>query len=219
MNFIRSPTVLFLSYENLIDFLLEGRKTMTKKIFRKAITILVIMTMLITSSVSVFAYSFMTGGKLNTVPISMYVHTGVNSSYIPSIQSAMSTWNGAGKGTLITYAGTRPGLPLNNDGINMITSGYMGTQYALAVTTIWHDSSGTIHGADVDINISHPYSTALQATLFDLESVMTHELGHVVGLNHSSHNEATMFSSISKNEKIKRSLHQDDISGLTALGY
>ncbi|GAB2297304.1 hypothetical protein Dimus_031415 [Dionaea muscipula] len=51
---------------------------------------------------------------------------------------------------------------------------------------------------------------------FDLLSVMIHEMGHVLGLGHSSVPEAIMFPSINPME-IKRRLARDDIVGIKTL--
>ncbi|KAF5177293.1 Metalloendoproteinase 4-mmp [Thalictrum thalictroides] len=50
----------------------------------------------------------------------------------------------------------------------------------------------------------------------DLESVMTHEIGHVLGLAHSSVQEAVMYPSLSPRTK-KVNLRLDDVKGVQAL--
>ncbi|KAJ6877764.1 metalloendoproteinase 1-like [Populus alba x Populus x berolinensis] len=51
---------------------------------------------------------------------------------------------------------------------------------------------------------------------FDLESVAVHEIGHLLGLDHSSDSNAVMYSGIPSGTK-KRDLAQDDIDGIHAL--
>ncbi|KAJ6877760.1 hypothetical protein NC651_030494 [Populus alba x Populus x berolinensis] len=51
---------------------------------------------------------------------------------------------------------------------------------------------------------------------FDLESVAVHEIGHLLGLDHSSDSNAVMYSGIPPGTK-KRDLAQDDIDGINAL--
>ena len=52
---------------------------------------------------------------------------------------------------------------------------------------------------------------------YDIESVVCHELGHVLGLGHSNTSQATMYYAISSGDASKRTLHQDDINGLNAI--
>ncbi|WCJ20891.1 Metalloendoproteinase 3-MMP [Euphorbia peplus] len=60
------------------------------------------------------------------------------------------------------------------------------------------------------------WSTNPDDTQMDLQSVVLHELGHVLGLGHSRDPEAIMYSGIAPGT-IKRELTQDDIDGIQAL--
>jgi hypothetical protein len=82
----------------------------------------------------------------------------------------------------------------------------------LAVT--WFSTS--LDEADMGINTRFKWSTGIPATTgrYDLESVILHENGHVAGLGHSSDTSAVMYAYYSG---LRRSLHQDDIDGISFL--
>ena len=62
----------------------------------------------------------------------------------------------------------------------------------------------------------HLWSIGAVSGAFDVETVALHELGHLIGLAHSSVNGAVMFPTVSDN-LTKRTLTQDDISGALSL--
>jgi len=79
----------------------------------------------------------------------------------------------------------------------------------LAVT--WFGTS--IDEADIGINTNFSWSTN-KIDDYDLESVILHELGHVVGLGHSLEMDAVMFATY---HGVDLDLHQDDIDGINSL--
>jgi len=100
---------------------------------------------------------------------------------------------------------------------------------ALAITTVTFDAtSGRLLDADIEINDrSFTFTTcdpedAGCEVVFDLENTLTHELGHVVGLDHPPNDApdafaATMFASASETDTEKRTLADDDIAGLCTI--
>ncbi len=93
---------------------------------------------------------------------------------------------------------------------------------ALAITTVTFDSTtGRLLDADIEMNdVSFAFSACDPATAgcvvqFDLQNTLTHELGHVIGLDHPKPSEpgaaeATMFSASSLGELSKRDIAADD---------
>ncbi|KAG8366851.1 hypothetical protein BUALT_Bualt16G0011000 [Buddleja alternifolia] len=59
------------------------------------------------------------------------------------------------------------------------------------------------------------WSVGPVANAFDLETIAVHEIGHLLGLGHSSVEEAIMYPSIGLGET--KNLHADDIQGIRAL--
>ncbi|MES1178984.1 MAG: matrixin family metalloprotease [Myxococcales bacterium] len=86
----------------------------------------------------------------------------------------------------------------------------------LALTTVYFNpNSGEIYDANVEIN-SNLQTFALtdaQYPTVDLNSVLTHELGHFLGLSHSSITSATMFSNYDEGMK---TLEADDVAAICA---
>jgi hypothetical protein len=51
----------------------------------------------------------------------------------------------------------------------------------------------------------------------DIQNTLTHEVGHVLGLDHSSDSSATMFNTAKTGETSKRTLAEDDVNGVCAI--
>jgi len=79
-------------------------------------------------------------------------------------------------------------------------------------------SSGEIVDADIAVNVGGFDFAVTPAcpTVYDLESTITHELGHVMGLDHSPVASATMAAKANAGECDKRALDPDDEAGFCA---
>jgi len=92
---------------------------------------------------------------------------------------------------------------------------------AIACTTVvTRRAAGEIIDADIDLNLAD-YEFVLNplpgSTAFDLQSVLTHEIGHMIGFDHTqdTHPEAVMWPYASwGDEATRRSLAQDDVDTL-----
>ena len=192
----------------------------TKKLFLTLVSIaLVVCTIVSMSSISVCAYSLTTGKGISGRPLTIYAKSGLSSTYINALQSSISTWNNAGYGTFFTYGGTKTATNLNEqDGVSVLSTINLPGNTAFGVTTIWYNTSTKyIFEADISINTAYSYFVSLAGTGYDLISVMTHELGHALGLADCTDTEATMYGYMNPQETKKRTLATDDLNGLNAL--
>lgn len=81
-------------------------------------------------------------------------------------------------------------------------------------TTLAHASSP--EGGRLHFDADEKSSANPAMDQIDLESVAVHEIGHLLGLDHSSDSNAVMYSKIPPGT-VKRDLAQDDIDGIHAL--
>jgi hypothetical protein len=90
---------------------------------------------------------------------------------------------------------------------------------ALALTTVTYVlDTGDIRDADLELNGAvATFTTADDAVEVDLESILTHEAGHMLGLSHSPAEESTMRPDYPPRSIALRSLEADDSAGICAI--
>lgn len=89
----------------------------------------------------------------------------------------------------------------------------------LALTTlIFNADNGEIYDADVEVNtFQSPMAIGhVGPTDIDFSSVITHEIGHFLGLSHSDAQGSTMTASYSPGQTEMSSIEQDDVDGVCA---
>jgi len=115
------------------------------------------------------------------------------------------------------------------DGVNLITvSAENASTFGLSEsspgrTRVFYDPGGVIVEADIALNPGQLFSSDGTTGTYDLEATFTHEVGHLLGLEHSAVIGATMQPRQAKNGLFnlpaltQRTLSEDDCAGARAL--
>ena len=95
---------------------------------------------------------------------------------------------------------------------------YAGVENNLAKTTVTYDrSTGEILDADIELNFAfNELTVGDDHVVYDLGSIVTHELGHFLGLDHSADPDSTMAAGYEVGSTTQRTLELDDIAGVCA---
>ncbi len=90
---------------------------------------------------------------------------------------------------------------------------------AMALTTVsYNEETGQILDADIEFNAEQfVFGLDGDDRVTDIRNTATHEIGHMLGLDHTTKREATMNPSAILGETSKRTLAQDDKDGLCSL--
>ena len=147
-------------------------------------------------------------------------------SHTPAIQNAIAAWNEVGGTSAhmreIISSVQRNRTDWESNDLHMIlfdednSSGFFPEGSAtVAVTPIWFYSSGRISDADVLFNgAGFEFTTSAEVGKFDVQDVATHELGHLLGLDHSGWAGASMYPYVDQSVTLHRSLSLDEVGGL-----
>jgi len=148
-------------------------------------------------------------------------------SHETAIRLAIRDWNGGTGTTAQLVEDTAPAQQARTDyastNIHLVmfdesnASGYFSNPGTVAVTPVWFYGSGLIADADVLFNgLNHQFTTEVPGTpgRFDVGDVATHEIGHLLGLDHSGFAGATMYPYVDPIIILHRSPSLDDLHGL-----
>lgn len=178
---------------------------------------------------SVSAYSLAPWQIASTLPITLSTQNVPSSvgtgAFGAALDGAIAEWEGtqlpsSAFGT-VTASSTRPRQQL--DGQNMVAFGRIGS--AVGITRFWVDASGNVVEFDTLLNLKYPWSTQASGNVdacsgttgaFDVQAVLTHELGHPIGLEHFDNDVQTMYPFVATGETRKRTLALGDTAGANA---
>lgn len=147
-------------------------------------------------------------------------------SHTTAIRNAIATWNAAPGSAARLVENTSPAqrarTDWRSDSVHLVLfdevneSGYFpGGCGVVAITPVWFTSSGAITDADVLFNgRGFRFTTAGAPGRYDVQDVVTHELGHFFGLDHSGWAGATMYPYVDPTVLLHRSLSQDELHGM-----
>jgi Matrixin len=154
-----------------------------------------------------------------STPVSVRVYTGPNTTIndgdggVTATVGAIKAWGIISSGTTNQRAvrGQAPAtIELNNNG-------RICTGSCLAATLTGYYTGNTIYDADVYTNTRYSFTSSREndgcSGEFDIDGVMVHEVGHVIGLGHSTVAGATMYPSVSSCNFNNRTLEADDLAG------
>lgn len=137
-----------------------------------------------------------------------------------SLQRAAETWNEIPTSPTINITESTTNPEWGIDGVNGV---YLVERWpfsfrALAVTlTTYNDNTGQLIDTDIIINGEMPFGFSGDRNSYDLDTVLTHELGHVLGLDESNVPGSTMFPDTRRGETNRRELSTDDVDGIMSL--
>lgn len=156
------------------------------------------------------------------LPIQFVVHSDFPEHLRPAIDKAAATWNKALGKTLIVIdkapTSTKPLLGDNQNTIYWEKSWTKQFLERLMKHGYTHLRTRADEITEADIYIDGVTSFSLDPNWFqtDLQTVLIHEMGHALGLDHSSDKKSVMFEALGLGEKF-REIPQQETSALECI--
>jgi hypothetical protein len=153
-----------------------------------------------------------------STPIVVLVNTTGNSTIndgsggVSAVAASIKAWGIISSGT--TSAGAVRGVAPAT--IMLADNGHICTGSCLAATLTGYYTGNIITDADIYTNQRYNYTSSKETDgcsgEYDIDGIMVHEVGHVIGLGHSNVAGATMYPTVSSCNINNRSLEADDIA-------
>jgi hypothetical protein len=196
---------------------------------KKSILVLTLATvMLAATAAPSMAYTLLSPKRRwKTTPVTVQVYNAGNATIndgsggVAAVAGAIKAWG-------IISSSTTGSQPVRGQApaiISLVSNGNVCTGSCLAatLTSYYHQEGSAYYIDDADIYTNQRYSyTSSKETdgcsgEYDIDGIMTHEVGHVIGLGHSDVAGATMYPSVSACNFNNRTLESDDLAGKNAL--
>lgn len=173
---------------------------------------------------------FGTTGWVLPGPVVYHVNYSTIPSTVSNAQAAIAKSFGAWKVGNISFSegSTTTARGYKYDGQNVVVWGSVPSG-AIAVTYTWYNSAGVAVECDTVMGkslpwkytaVSNPDSTCADLSSYDVQNILTHEVGHWMGLNDlygAADHDLTMYGYGDKGELKKDTLANGDNAGLNAL--
>lgn len=158
----------------------------------------------------------------SNLPLKIYFDSQFPIELRSGFTKAVETWNNAAKKYLLKVAGEISGTTPRRDGVSIVYWDPNWDQSTEAskkeqADTIYYFSDNEIIEADFIVNGKNfDYSTSdiTPPRHVDMESLALHELGHALGLTHTTVQPSVMAPSL-LDEQMRRSLYQGDYANLS----
>jgi hypothetical protein len=164
--------------------------------------------------------------KWSSMPISYWINEkglpGIsNGSDMAAVQASFRTWENIQTASIqFTYKGTTPAATVGRDGQNVVTfidtSAPLGSSIIAATFSFFKTENGRLlfDESDIAVNPSMDFSASGETNKFDIQSVLTHEVGHLLGLDHAGLISSVMVPFGAPSQLDQRTLAYDDIAGV-----
>lgn len=153
-----------------------------------------------------------------STPIAVRTYNAGNSSIsdgdggVTAVVGAIKAW-GVVSSSSTSSPAQRGSAPAT---ITLNSNGRICTGSCLAATLTGYYSGSTIYDADVYTNTKYKFTSSREtdgcSSEFDIDGIMVHEVGHVIGIGHSNVSGATMYPSVGACNYNNRTLENDDVA-------
>jgi len=143
-----------------------------------------------------------------------------------AVVAAAGTWSGVGDAPRVVIGVGHPPARIGYDpretegnGVYVLCDDWPYDEHLAVTASTFDEHSGALYDTDIVIDGRAPLSAASETPqdAYDLTSLLTHEMGHVLGLDESDDRGATMSTRAVLGDARRRSLEADDEAAIDAL--